>query len=50
MDERRSDSTVDWLFNHSRHLMSRLIRENRWSWAQKWFWEWELGMGLEEGD
>lgn len=45
MDERRSDSTVDWLFNHSRHLMSRLIRENRWSRAQKWFW----GMGTGNG-
>lgn len=45
MDERRGASTVDWLVNHSRHLMSRLIRGNRWSRAQRWF----QGMGTGRG-
>lgn len=37
-DERRSDSSADWLLIHRRHLMSRLIRGAHWSWAHRRFW------------
>lgn len=41
-----SESAVDWLLIHSRHLMSRLIRGNHWSWAQRWFWAMGTGRGI----
>lgn len=47
MDERRRESTVDWLLNHSRHLMSRLIRGNLWGRAQRWFWGMGTGRGIK---
>lgn len=46
MAERRRESTVDWLVNHSSHLMSRLIGGNRWSRAQRWFWGMGTGRGI----